>query len=136
MAEHHITEADIDSILEVNRKAVELHSEVAGQNETIIEDLEGKDKALERIELKIDTIMADAKETRMTVKERLEIKIIELEKVIANISIAATETRTSVKEKLEAKIEEMEKNIFRLIAILTTIGVGTIIAAVRMYLMK
>lgn len=107
MSEQKITNADIDAILDVNKKAVEIHSEVGRQNEVIIEALEDNDKLLEKIDNKINILIDITKSTN-----------------------------DIVKDKMEKKIDEIEKNLFRLIAILSTIGVGTIIAIVQAYLRK
>lgn len=87
-----ITSGDLDTILDVNRKAIELHTEVSGQNENILEHLEKENE-------KLDTILKVVEETN------------------------------SIKEK----IEDIDKNIFRLLVILSTIGVGTIIAIIQQF---
>jgi chromosome segregation ATPase len=107
MSNRNITESDIDSILDVNKKAIEIHSEVGRQNENIIEDLESKEKLLEELKDKINDIMD-----------------------------VVRETNAAIKNKMETKVEEIEKNMFRLVAILTTIGVGTIIAFLQAFLKK
>ena len=102
-----ITGADLDIILDVNKKAIEIHTEVGRQYEEIMEDLEMKQKSIDELQIKID-----------------------------GMSKTIHEIHSSVKQSIEKKIDEMEKNLFRLIAILTTIGVGTIIAIVQSYLRK
>jgi len=100
-----ITNSDIETILDVNRKAIEIHSEVGRQNEIILEDLDDKQKMMERNDEKLDSIL----------------RIVE-------------ETNTAIKTNIEDKIDEIEKNLFRLIVILSTVGVGTIIAIIQAFI--
>jgi biopolymer transport protein ExbB/TolQ len=100
-----ITSGDLDTILDVNKKAIELHEAVGRQNEDILENLAEQDKFMERSEEKLDDILRIVKETH-----------------------------TAIKTNIENKIDEIEKNLFRLIVILSTIGVGTVIAIVQSFL--
>lgn len=99
-----ITSGDLDTILDVNKKAIELHEAAGRQNEDILEDLSEKDKVMERSEGKLDDILRIVKETN-----------------------------DAIKTNIEHKIDEIEKNLFRLIVILSTIGVGTLIAIVQSF---
>lgn len=76
-AEHtKLTSGDLQTILEVNKKAIEIHLEVEKQNEDIIEDL----------------------------------------------------------SYIRGKVDEIDKALFKLIIVLSSIGVGTIIGIIQLFL--
>jgi len=58
-----INKKDLEIILEVNRKAVEIETAVAEQNEEIIGLLNDNQDTQEKIEEKIDEILEHAKDT-------------------------------------------------------------------------
>jgi hypothetical protein len=103
----NVTNNEMDIILEVNRKAVEIHTEVGRQNEDILEDLGNKEKSIEALDGKLD-------------------KIFEV----------VSETNRAISESIKDKVDDIEKNLFRLIAILSAIGVGTIITIVHEFVSK
>lgn len=51
--DNYIDKDDLDTIIEVNRKAVELHTEVADQNEEILKKLD----KIENMQLKIYVLL-------------------------------------------------------------------------------
>jgi hypothetical protein len=76
-AEHtKLTSGDLQNILEVNKKAIEIHLEVEKQNEDIIEDL----------------------------------------------------------SYIRGKVDEIDKALFKLIIVLSSIGVGTVIGIIQLFL--
>lgn len=58
-----VNKKDLEIILEVNRKAVEIETAVADQNEEIISLLNDNQKTQERIEEKVDKIIKQSEET-------------------------------------------------------------------------
>jgi len=94
----NITSKELEYILEVNRKAVSIYTEVAQQNESIVSTL-----------------------------DKLETKINNIEKVV-------DATHQSIKEQIEEKVEKIEKNLFRLLIILSSTGVGMIYTVVQSFL--
>ena len=49
-----ISKQDLETILQVNKKSIEIETEVASQNEEILEFLENNQKLIQDIDLKID----------------------------------------------------------------------------------
>jgi hypothetical protein len=107
MTKETITTTQMDVILEVNKKAIEIHSEVGRQNEDILEGLENQAK-----------INEDIKE------------------LLGKILEAVNETNVAIKDNIEEKVEKVDKGLFRLIVILSTIGGGSVIAAVHQFLAR
>jgi hypothetical protein len=101
----NITTADLDTILDVNKKAIEIHSEVGRQNEAILEDLESKQGFIVKIDEKLYVILDVVKETN-----------------------------TAIKTGIEDKVTDIEKNVFHIKVILSTIGIGTIVAIIKAFL--
>ena len=58
-----VSKRDLEIILEVNRKAVEIETAVADQNEEIISLLNDNQKSQEQIEEKLDKILEKSEET-------------------------------------------------------------------------
>ena len=58
-----LNKRDLEIILEVNRKAVEIETAVADQNEEIISLLNDNQKSQEQIEDKLDKILEKSEET-------------------------------------------------------------------------
>ncbi len=58
-----VNKKDLEIILEVNRKAVEIETAVADQNEEIIDLLNSNKSAQEKIEEKVDKILKQSEET-------------------------------------------------------------------------
>lgn len=104
---HNITSEELNFIIKVNQKAIEIQSEVSKQNEDILETLEKIEEFEEEIEDKIDNIIDIIKQTN-----------------------------AAIKENIEKKVEDIEKNVFRLIIILTTTGIGTIINIIQTFMHK
>jgi hypothetical protein len=107
IGEEGITSSELEYILDVNKKAIEINLEVEKQNEQTL-------SSLERIEEKIDGI---------TEKQKDHIRITE-------------ELVLKLKNDIETKIEEIEKNLFRLVIILGSAGVGTILTIIQAFLHK
>jgi hypothetical protein len=59
----HINKKDLEIILEVNRKAIEIETEVAEQNEDIITLLNDSKKRQEDLEKKVEKLIQQSDET-------------------------------------------------------------------------
>jgi len=68
-----LNKRDLEIILEVNRKAVEIETAVADQNEEIIGLLNDNQKSQEQIEEKLDKILEKSEETS---KELFKIQVL------------------------------------------------------------
>lgn len=58
----HVNKRDLELILEVNKKAIEIETEVADQNEEIIQRLDINQKREEYIEEKIEKLLKQSEE--------------------------------------------------------------------------
>lgn len=87
----NLSKGDLDTILEVNKKAIEVQVEVASQNENIIEELEESKelkfkiiKDIENVDRKIDYLKIENKEYH----EDNIIKISELSKKVDDFALS------------------------------------------------
>ena len=92
-----ITSTELDYILEVNRKSIQIHTEVAHQNEEIMDKL---DKLIAKIE-NIEKISEESNKTLVG------------------------------PEQIEQKVENIDKNLFRVIILLGSMGIGLIIEIIK-----
>src|ERR1700743_1332640 len=139
--------SDLKYILDVNQKAVEIYVEVEKQNDQIIKTLEYFKEVSSRIEEQLELI----KQSDSNVEELLQDDnnhdhsvIIEMLKVLASevktLSENIRELRSDIEDnktavetitkqvdsELKSKISEIDKNLFRLVIILGSAGVGMI----------
>lgn len=147
--------ADLKYILDVNQKAVEIYVEVEKQNDQILKTLEHFKEVSGRVEDKLDLI----KQSEGIVVELLKddnnhdhTVIVDMLKILtANVKVLSDdikELQTSVdanKSSLDAmvkqidsevksKISEIDKNLFRLVIILGSAGIGTIFTILQTFL--
>ena len=99
-----ISSAELDYILEVNKKSVEIQIEVEKQNSEVLDKL---DKIIERQD--------------GSSKSQI-------------ISVSKAENTETVIKQIAKQIEDLDKNIFKLTTILSLAGVGAILAAIKMIL--
>lgn len=59
----HVNKKDLELILEVNKKAIEIETEVAGQNEEIIELLNNNKDIQEKMDEKLDKLVKSSEDT-------------------------------------------------------------------------
>lgn len=90
-----VTSSELEYILEVNKKAVTIYSEVGHQNEEIIAKLNALATRVEKIEKSTD------------------------------------ETHKSMKSEVESKVKNIDKNLFRLVIILSSTGVGLLFTIIQ-----
>jgi hypothetical protein len=69
----NVKKQDLELILEVNRKAIEIETEVADQNEEIIEALSDIKKVQEKQDEKIDKLV---KQSEDTIKDLFRIQVL------------------------------------------------------------
>lgn len=109
--EEIITSQDLEKILEVNAKAVEINVEVEKQNEEILENLNQFQQFSKEASQKIEKLAYQ--------DERI---IIMLQTILTNL-----EDLKEILHKNEKQISTLEKSFFRLLIILGSAGVGLII---------
>lgn len=102
-----LTASDLEYILEVNKKAIEINIEVEKQNDQVLENLEKIDK-------KIETN-------------------IEINKDNAN---KINEVHSIIKDSINKKIEAIEKSIFQLTIIVGSSGVALLVNIVVAFIKK
>lgn len=133
--EEVLTSSEFKYILEVNRKAIEINIEVAKQNEQVISNLEEFKDLVERIEEKLETVIDEQKEhKRLTLDAKGTIE--ESKEITEDIQKISEESNEIIKDNLKKKIEEIEKNLFRLIIILGSAGIGTLVTIIQSFLHK
>lgn len=103
--DNNITSSELEYILDVNKKAIEIHIEVEKQNEQILD-------TLEKIDNKLLIIIDEQKE-----QKRL-----------------AEDTQTALEEEVQEKVDEIEKALFRLSVILSSASIGAILTIIQAFL--
>lgn len=111
-----LTVQDLNIILEVNQKALTIYLEVEKQNEAIIESIQATHQKLGKIE----EIEDYAKE------------IIQGQKDASKAVKDLDESMVAMKKSME----ELDKNFFRLIIILGSAGIGTVVTIIQNLLNK
>lgn len=107
--EDFITSNDLEYILDVNKKSIEINLEVEKQNEQVI--------------AKLDDLIELQQESRL---EQQEIKLEQ-----KNIITKMGETNEFIKIIINKKIEKIEKDLFKLVILLGSMGVGAIITIIQ-----
>lgn len=152
-----ISSADLQYILDVNQKAVEIYVEVEKQNDQILKTLEYFKEVAANTEERLDSI----KETESNIEELLkddnahdhntivdllksltsDIKSLSAE--IKELKTSETKTKDSIdiinkliESEVKAKISEIDKNLFRLVIILGSAGIGTIFTILQTFVHK
>jgi hypothetical protein len=151
------TTSDLKYILDVNQKAVEIYVEVEKQNDQVLNTLEHFKEVASRIEECLDEI----KTTDSTIEELLSddnnhdhtviidmLKIMtedirELSSELKDLKVDQVKTKEAlditikrIDEEVKHKISEIEKNLFRLVIILGSAGIGTIFTILQTFLHK
>jgi hypothetical protein len=108
--EHHssISSSELEYILEVNKKCIEIHLENAQQYEITLKEL-------------------------AALKTASGYAIIELQKTITDKN---TEIIDILKEQIKPKVDDTDKNTFRLTVILGFVGLATIAQIIQMFFHK
>ena len=130
---------DLATILDVNKKAIEINIEVEKQNEQVIELLEENGEKHSAMEKKLDTIIDNQRDFKYIINSSLDNQketFDFLYENIVKIEKMSEETNKKIKEVIEKKIEDMDKNIFRLTILLGGTGVGTIFSIVQSLIKK
>lgn len=110
-----LSKSDLDAIIEVNKKAIEVQVEVAAQNEKVIEDLE------ENIQLSHNV----KRDTESTLRE------------LSSLKTDIKEHKSDVIEKIDdvkKKVDELDKSQFKIYAILTTGAIAIILQIIQLLL--
>ena len=71
--QERISKKDLELILEVNKKAIEIETQVVDQNEEVINYLETSEKRMEVLEEKVDKVV---KQTEETNKDLFKIQVL------------------------------------------------------------
>lgn len=110
-----LSRSDLDTIIEVNKKAIEVQVEVAAQNEKVIEDLEENIKINESIKRDAESALRELSSLKQEIKDcKKDI----LDKV----------------EEVEGKVDELDKSQFKLYALLTTGAIAIILQIIQLFL--
>jgi len=109
-----LTVQDLNNILEVNQKALTIYLEVERQNEHVLEVLQEEADKLDRLEV-------------------IEDEVKDVRRDIATFKKSVDEVGDTAKE-IKKKLEDIDKNMFRLVLILGSAGIGTIITIIQAFL--
>lgn len=110
-----LSKSDLDSILEVNKKAIEVQIEVASQNEKVIE-------ALEEVNEKEDSIKKD-----------IEYLVKDVDTIQDNIKESKKEIMDKI-DSLKKAIDELDRTQFKIHAVLTTGAIAVILQIIQIVL--
>lgn len=134
-SEEFITSSDLDYILEVNKKAIEINIEVEKQNEQVLSTLENLSTSSESFDEKLANLIQDARDHKRILEETKKITE-DSKKLIEETKKVSDDTLKIIKEKIEKQVEEIEKSLFRLIIILGSAGIGAIVTIIQSLLHK
>ncbi len=109
-----LTTQDLNSILEVNQKALTIYLEVENQNERILDNLKDTNIKMNKLEI-------------------LEDEIGEARRDISTLTKTVGEVE-DLSESIKKRLEEVDKNMFRLLIFLGTVGVSTIMTMIQSFL--
>lgn len=110
-----LSRSDLDTIIEVNKRAIEVQVEVAAQNEKVIEELEESKKINEAIKRDTESALKELSSLKQDIKDY---KKDVLDKV----------------EEVESKVDELDKSQFKLYALLTTGAIAIILQIIQLFL--
>lgn len=137
-----LTSSDLKYILDVNKKAIEIYIEVDKQNEKILETFENFKETYDNIQEDLDIV----KKAEVNIERFLEIDNSEahseMNKLLSTSNVAISDIKVNeaklleITQKIESRIEEIEKNLFRLILILGSTGIGAIVTITANFLKK
>lgn len=133
--EEGLTAKDLEYIIEVNKKSIEINIEVEKQNEQVISKLEDINEKLNDIIINQNDIKNEQKDLKRIVDEEIKKKV-DTNQSIEDTKELSEESNKILKDTIEDKVEEIEKNLFRLVIILGSAGVGTIITIIQSLLHK
>jgi hypothetical protein len=139
--------SDLKYILDVNQKAVEIYVEVEKQNDQILKILNDFKETVNRIEEELGLL----KQSELNVEELLRDDndhdhsvMAEMIKTLSgNIQTLTDEVRDiqttvytnkTIIDEIKTKIAEIDKNLFRLVIILGSAGIGTIFTVLQTFL--
>lgn len=103
--DNNITSSELEYILDVNKKAIEIQIEVEKQNEQILE-------SLEEITGQLVIVISEQKEQKRI----------------------AEETQEALEDSIQEKVDEIEKALFRLTVVLSSASIGAILTIIQAFL--
>lgn len=151
------TSSDLKYILEVNQKAIEIYVEVEKQNDQILKTLEYFKEVSTKVEEDLKSIKdLDSKVEELLIDDNahdhgviidllkaLTEEVQELKKDVSDLKNGESKLKDStdaitkqLDTEVKSKISEIEKNLFRLVIILGSAGVGTIFTILQTFLHK
>lgn len=110
-----LSRSDLDSIIDVNKKAIELQVEVSAQNEKVIEDLAENTKITENIKRDTESTL---KELSFNKQDSKDYKNDILEKI----------------DEIKDKVDKLDKNQFKIYVILTTGAIAIVLQIIQLFL--
>lgn len=111
-----LTTQDLNSILEVNQKALTIYLEVESQNEHIITNLKDNTEKMKKFEM-------------------LEDEIGEVRRDLTALNKSTGELE-DLGEDIKKKLDNLDRNMFRLLIFLGTVGGATVISLIQTFLKK
>lgn len=124
-----LTSQDLQVILDVNKKAIEINIEVEKQNEQVISLLESLKDDIKEIYVEHNNFKYNVQDIARFIEDIKKIKE-ENKKNLDEVKKTLDFFTKSI-EEIEKKSSEMDKNIFRLVIILGSAGVGMIITLIQ-----
>lgn len=137
-----LTSSDLKYILDVNKKAIEIYIEVDKQNEKILETFESFKEIYDTIQEELEILKKNETNIEVLLSSdnneahtEIHANLKEFKQTFSDMKINDEKVKEAV-ENIENKIEEIEKNLFRLVLILGSTGVGGIITLLATLLKK
>ena len=117
-----LSKSDLDAIIEVNKKAIEVQVEVAAQNEKVIEDLEENIELSHTVKRDTESTLKELSSLKQDMKEHKKDITDKIEHVVEKI------------DDVKKKVEDLDKSQFKIYAILTTGAIAIILQIIQLFL--
>lgn len=117
-----LSKSDLDAIIEVNKKAIEVQVEVAAQNEKVIEDLEENIQLSHNLKRDTESTLRELSSLKTEMKEHKSDVVEKIDDAVEKI------------DDVKKKVEELDKSQFKIYAILTTGAIAIILQIIQLFL--
>jgi ABC-type transporter Mla subunit MlaD len=126
-----INKRDLDIILEVNKKSIEIETEVAGQNEEIIELLQETIEYSKETDKKATQISGDVK-TLVDIGNNVSSKTKDIDDAVDAFDKKIAEMSSSINKK----IDDLQKDIFQIKILFSSGLISLAVQIIQMFIKK
>jgi len=136
-----ITSSELQYILDINKKAIEIYIEVEKQNEEVLHNINEFKEKVENITLNLSDLnhINDKIEDKIELnnkkiqenEEKILKELEEFKKTTVETLDKLDKSVSGIKTDTQKQLQDLDKNFFRLLIVLGTIGGGTILTIIK-----